>query len=77
MFNKGSNKTNKDTKEVSIKAPKSEVEISKDEIKLRKKLKGTDISPIDLIFTIRHLALILKSGLPIGEAIGSVAGQSS
>jgi len=77
MFNKGSNKTNKDTKEVSIKAPKTEVEISKDEIKLRKKLKGTDISPIDLIFTIRHLALILKSGLPIGEAIGSVAGQSS
>ena len=77
MFNIGPKKIVKDSKGEVIKDPKSDKEISKDEIKLRKKLKGIDISPIDLIFTIRHLALILKSGLPIGEAIGSVAGQSS
>lgn len=77
MFNIGPKKISENEKEKVVNNPKSDIEISKDEKKLRKRLKGVDISPIDLIFTIRHLALILKSGLPIGEAIGSVAGQSS
>jgi type II secretory pathway component PulF len=77
MLNAGTNNDKPKIEQDPKKAPKTTEQISKDEIKLRKRLRGVDISPIDLIFTIRHLALILKSGLPIGEAIGSVAGQSS
>lgn len=77
MLNIGTNNDKPKIEAEVQKAPKSQEQISKEEVKLRKKLREANISPIDLIFTIRHLALILKSGLPIGEAIGSVAGQSS
>lgn len=49
----------------------------KEEKKLRNRLKHYSVSTLDLVFMLRHLALILKSGLPIGEAIKSISGQTT
>lgn len=74
-------KSTKDKKRISKKEVKKDPKKQENK-KSKKKKKGGEfyfskVSPLDVAMSIRHLALMLKAGMPLSDALHVLEGQSS